>query len=134
MIIVVIALIAAAIALMNVSSIMKLVSYAWGGFGAAFGPLVILALFWKKSNAKGAFAGMLVGFVTIILWNTFLVSDGVLPALLGADLCLYDTGLYELAPAFVLALIVNIVVSTVTGGPTPEIEAEFDEYEKALEQ
>ena len=133
-IIIVIALIAAAIALLNVSSIMKLVSYAWGGFGAAFGPLVILALFWKKSNAKGAFAGMLVGFITVILWNTFLVAGGVLPTILGIDCCIYDTGLYELAPAFVLALVVNIVVSTMTGGASPEIEAEFDEYEKALEQ
>ena len=134
MIIVVIAILAAAIALLNVSSIMSLVSYAWGGFGAAFGPLVILALFWKKSNAKGAFAGMLVGFVTIVLWNTFLVGGGVLPSILNIDTCVFDTGLYELVPAFVLALVVNIAVSIMTGGPEPDIEAEFEDYEKALNQ
>jgi len=133
-VVIIIAIIAAAIALMDVSSIMSLVSYAWAGFGAAFGPIVVLALFWKKGNANGAFAGMLVGFITVILWNTFLVSGGVLPSIIGSDMCLYNTGLYELVPAFLLAIIVNVLVSIYTGGPTAEIEAEYDDYEAALNQ
>ncbi len=133
-IVILIAIIAAAIALLDVSSIMDLVSYAWAGFGAAFGPLVLLALFWKKGNSKGAFAGMLVGFLTVILWNTFLVSGGVLPNIAGVDMCLYDTGLYELVPAFLLALIVNILVSNYTGGPSSDIEKEYDDYQSALEE
>ena len=132
-VVVVIAVIAAAIALLNVSSIMKLVSYAWAGFGAAFGPLMLLSLFWKKGNWQGAFAGMLVGFVTVILWNTFLVSGGVLPAILNTNMCLYDTGLYELVPAFILSLIVNVIVSNYTGGPSAEIEKEYEEYEQIME-
>ncbi len=133
-VVIVIAIIAAAIALMNVSSIMSLVSYAWAGFGAAFGPIVLLSLFWKKSNANGAFAGMLVGFLTVILWNTFLVSGGVLPSILNMDMCLYNTGLYELVPAFIFATIVNVVVSNMTGGPEADVEQEFDEYESLMEQ
>lgn len=131
LVVVFIAVIAAGIAIADISSIMGLVSYAWAGFGAAFGPLVILALFWKKSNWQGALAGMLVGFVTTIFWNTCMLSGGILG---GGSLMIVDTGLYELVPAFILSLVANIVVSLKTGGPSPEIEQEYDEYQKLLEQ
>ena len=77
---------------------------------------------------------MLVGFLKVIFWNTFLVSGGVLPTIAGVDMCIFDTGLYELVPAFILSIIVNILVSNMTGGPSAEIEAEFDEYQEILNQ
>jgi len=117
------------LALDNNGAIMSLVSYAWAGFGAAFGPLMILSLHWKRTNAKGAFAGMLVGFVTVILWNTFLVSDGVIA---GGGWCIYDTGIYELAPAFLLSLIAIVLVTLYTDGAEKEVADEFDRYEEDL--
>ena len=122
-VVIVIAIIAAIIALDPNSSIMDLVSFAWAGFGAAFGPVVLLSLYWKKSNGKGAFAGMVVGFITTILWNTFLSADSVLKC------CVYNTGLYELVPGFLFAVIAMVAVSLVTGGATEEIEKEFDEVD-----
>ena len=91
---------------------MGLVSYAWAGFGAAFGPLMILSLYWKRMNFHGAMAAMLTGFLTVILWNTYLGS----------------TGIYELLPGFIFAFIAGIVVSLVTKAPEQEI---IDEFEKA---
>ena len=93
---------------------MKIVSFAWSGFGAAFGPIMILALFWKRINAKGALAGMLTGFIVDIIWNTFFNGTGIIPGLLGQNWCIWNTGLYELLPAFILALIVAVVVSLMT--------------------
>ena len=57
---------------------MDLVSFAWSGFGAAFGPIIILALFWKHINAKGAMAGMLTGFIVDIMWNSFFNGIGII--------------------------------------------------------
>ncbi len=105
-----IALIAIVIALTG-DTIMGLVSYAWAGFGAAFGPVILMALFWKRTNAQGALAGIIGGFVTVILWKN--LASG--------------TGLYELVPGFVIALILCVVVSLATKEPTQEIQAEFEE-------
>ena len=127
----VIAAIAAGIALSGNNSIMDLVSFAWGGFGAAFGPLVILALFWKRANAMGAFAGMVVGFVTVIVWNTCLVAGGIIGA--GAY-CIYDTQLYELAPGFLFAFITTVVVSLLTKEPDQDVLDEYAEFEKEMEK
>ena len=127
----VIAVIAAAMALSGNNSIMDLVSYAWAGFGAAFGPLVITALFWKRANAKGALAGMLVGFATVILWNTFLISGGIIGA---GEYCLYNTQLYELVPGFVFSLLTIISVSLLTEEPSKEIVDEFETYEEEMEK
>lgn len=109
---IVIALIAAIIAINPESSVLELVSYAWAGFGAAFGPIIILALFWKGITRNGALAGIIVGATTVIIWGGYL-SGGI-----------FD--LYEILPGFLLNLIVTVIVSML-GARVPEIEAEFDE-------
>lgn len=108
---IVIALIAAVIAINPEATVLELVSYAWAGFGAAFGPTIILSLFWKRITRNGALAGIIVGAVTVIIWGDFL-SGGI-----------FD--LYEIVPGFLLNLIVAVVVS-LAGKPTPEMEEEFD--------
>mgnify|MGYP002508082181 CR=1 FL=1 len=100
------------------SSVFGIVSFAWAGFGAVFGPVVLLSLFWKRSNKYGAVAGMLVGGVMVFLWEK--VISGLAPVL----------NIYELLPAFVISLVVNIVVSLITPKPEKEIVDEFDEVKK----
>ena len=120
-VVVIVAVIALCLAMFGGNNIMGLVSYAWAGFGAAFGPLMILSLYWKRMNIQGAIASMIVGFATVILWNTFLTAS---------------TGIYELLPGFIFAFIVGVVVSLVTPAPSKEIEDEFDAaqvYEEPLE-
>ena len=97
------------------SNVFKIVSFAWAGFGAAFGPVMLLSLFWKRSNKYGAIAGMLAGGIMIFVWKF-----GVRP--LGGIL-----DIYELLPAFIIGLVVNIVVSLVTPAPEKEITDTFDE-------
>ncbi len=96
------------------SSVFQIVSFAWAGFGASFGPLVLLALFWKRSNLQGALAGMISGGIMVFVWK-FLIRPmgGVL-------------GIYELLPAFLVALAVNVAVSLSTREPSQEIRDEFD--------
>lgn len=96
-------------------SVFTIVSFAWAGFGAAFGPVVLLALFWKRSNKWGALAGMIAGGVMVFAWKY-----GVRP--MGGLL-----DIYELLPAFVIAIVVNVVVSLATGKPSAAVEQEFDE-------
>ncbi|SFB15356.1 sodium/proline symporter [Lentibacillus halodurans] len=108
----IIALIAAIIAMNPESTVLELVSYAWAGFGAAFGPTILLALFWKRFTRNGAFAGILAGALTVIVWGGFL-SGGI-----------FD--LYEIAPGFLLNLIVAVAVS-LTGKPSAGVESEYDE-------
>ena len=110
-----VAVFALVLALVGSDSIMGLVSYAWAGFGAAFGPLMILSLYWKRMNLQGAIAAMFVGFLTVILWNSFLSS----------------TGIYELLPGFIFALIAGVVVSLVTPAPDQEVLADFEKAEAA---
>ena len=98
--------------------VMKMVSFAWGGFGASFGPLILLALFWKWTNLAGAIAGMVVGALTCFVWKF------VLAAKFAEAHPIF--GLYELAPGFLLALVVTVVVSLCTKKPSDEIVAEFD--------
>ena len=126
-VVVAVAIIAAIFALDENSSIMNLVSFAWSGFGAAFGPIMILALFWKRINAKGALAGMLTGFIMDVVWNTFFNAGGIIPGLLKVDWCVWNSGLYELLPAFILAFVAAIVVSLLTEEPSEEMQKEFDE-------
>ena len=126
-IVVVVAIIAMIFALDENSSIMSLVSFAWGGFGAAFGPIMILALFWKRINGKGALAGMITGFLMDVVWNTFFTAGGIIPGLLKVDWCVWNSGLYELLPAFILAFVAAIVVSLLTEEPSEEMQKEFDE-------
>ena len=98
-------------------AVMKMVSFAWGGFGAAFGPLILLALFWRRVNPAGAVSGMVVGTVTCFVWK-FVLSG------YAADYPIF--GLYELAPGFVLSFVVTVVVSLLTVRPSAEMLAEFD--------
>ncbi len=96
------------------SSVFGIVSFAWAGFGAVFGPVTILSLYWKRTNRYGAIAGMISGGAMVFLWK-YLVRP------LGG---LWD--LYELAPAFLVSIIVIICVSLLTKAPEEEITKEFD--------
>ena len=98
--------------------VMKMVSFAWAGFGAAFGPLILLALFWRRTNLAGAVAGMVVGATTCFVWK-FVLADYA---------ATYEIfGLYELAPGFLFALVVTVIVSLLTEKPSQEMLDEFDE-------
>ncbi|MCI9021553.1 MAG: sodium/proline symporter [Eubacterium sp.] len=96
------------------SSVFGIVSFAWAGFGAAFGPVILCALFWKRSNRYGAFASMLSGGIMIFVWKYLVRPMG------GA----WD--IYELMPAFLVAMLVNVTVSLLTEKPDASIEAEFE--------
>ena len=95
----------------NAGSIMSLVSNAWGVFGAAFGPAIMLSLFWKRFTFGGAVAGIVVGAAVDILWLAFLAG----------------TGIYEIVPGAILGLIAAVVVSLATKKPDAEVEALFDQ-------
>ncbi len=97
------------------SSVFRIVSFAWAGFGASFGPLVLFALFWKRTNKWGAIAGMISGGVSVIAWH--YMKGG-----------LFD--LYELLPAFIISSLFIIVVSLLTKEPEEEIVNEFEEVKK----
>ena len=107
----VVAVIALALSLQPRDSILNLVGNAWAGFGAAFGPLILLSLLYKKSSKAGALAGMLVGGFTVLIWIYF-------------DHPFKDW--YELIPGFVLSFITHVVVSKLTYKPDAVIDAEFD--------
>ena len=96
------------------SSVFGIVSFAWAGFGAAFGPVMLMALFWKRSNMYGALAGMVSGGIMVFVWK-FLIRP------LGG---LWD--IYELLPAFIVSMLFIIVVSLITAAPDKEITDEFD--------
>lgn len=113
-----IALIALFLSLNPESSIFGLVSYAWAGFGATFGPLVLLALYWKGTTAKGAIAGMILGGITVVVWRQ--IPATVAPIF----------GLYEIVPGFLICLISAIVVSLCDKNKDPEMLAEFENYKK----
>ena len=110
-----ISLVAAFLARDPNSSVFRVVSFAWAGFGAAFGPTMLMALFWKRSNKWGALAGMITGGVMVFVWK-FLIAplDGV-------------WAIYELLPAFLAALAVHVVVSLLTPAPEKELVAAFEE-------
>lgn len=96
------------------SSIFRVVSFAWAGFGATFGPVMLMSLFWKRCNKYGAIAGMITGAAMVFVWK-FLVKP------LGG---LFS--IYELLPAFVISAVVIVVVSLCTGKPDDEIVSEFE--------
>ncbi|MBR6315709.1 MAG: sodium/proline symporter [Lachnospiraceae bacterium] len=110
-----VAVLAAIIASNPDSSVFGIVSFAWAGFGAVFGPAVLLSLYWKRCNRFGAMAGMVSGGLMVFIWKY-----GVRP--MGG---VWD--LYELAPAFLVAIIFIVVVSLLTPAPSEEITKEFDE-------
>ena len=115
--VVVIALLALYFALNPESTVLGLVSYAWAGFGAAFGPAILLSLFWKRMNRHGALAGILLGGITVVVWKQ--LSGG-----------LFD--LYEIIPGFLLATLAIIIVSLLTAEPDAELQATFDEVDRQM--
>ena len=97
-------------------SIMNMVENAWAGFGSAFGPVVILSLFWRRLTYKGAIAGVAVGAIVDVVWL----------------LALKDTGIYELIPGFAAGLIAAVVVTLLDKKPSEEVEALFDKAVAAM--
>lgn len=109
-----IAAIAIIIALDEESVIFSIVSFAWAGFGATFGPLMLFSLFWKRTNRAGAIAGMVGGAAMVFLWKLVISRIGGV------------FGIYELLPAFIFSAICIIVVSLLTAPPSKEIEEDFE--------
>ena len=99
----------------NSGSIMGLVENAWGVFGAAFGPVIIMSLWWRRMTRNGALAGMITGAVTVLVWNHYAWL-----------------GLYEILPGFVFALIAIVVVSLLDKAPSKSIAKTFDEVQAAV--
>lgn len=108
----ILALIATAFASNPESRVLDLVSYAWGGFGAAFGPVVILSLFWKKMTRNGALAGMITGAVTVIVWKN--LSGGI-----------FD--IYEILPGFILCTLAIVIGSIVGPAPSDSMKKTFED-------
>jgi len=112
-----IAVIALLISLDPKSNVLGLVSYAWAGFGAAFGPMILLALYWKNYNKFGAIASIIVGAVTVIVWKN--LEGG-----------LFD--LYEIVPGFIFALVSGVIVSKLKSIDNDKLNVQFDNYQDAL--
>ena len=118
-----VAIIAFVLALNPDNSVMNLVSYAWAGLGAAFGPAMILSLYWKRMTMKGALAGMVSGGLGVLFWNTCLTESS---PIFGSKFVICDTGLYELVPAFILSVVVIVVVSLIDKKPSQQVYDEFN--------
>ena len=112
---VIISVVAAFLARDPDSSVFRVVSFAWAGFGAAFGPAILFALFWKRSNRYGALAGMVVGGVMVFVWKFLIAPMGGV------------WGIYELLPAFLASSAAIVIVSLATKAPDPEIQKTFEE-------
>lgn len=109
-----IAVVGVVIAMDENSVIFTIVSFAWAGFGAVFGPIMLFSLFWKRTTQAGAVAGMVTGGVVVFLWKLVLKPLGGV------------FGIYELFPAFVLSCLAILVVSLLTPAPSAQIQQEFD--------
>ena len=94
---------------------MGIVSNAWAGFGAAFGPAIIFSLYWKRLTLKGTVAGIIGGAATVIIWEYFLNFE-----------------LYSIVPGFIVSIILTVVVSLIDKEPSDEVKAMFDEAKKDL--
>jgi sodium/proline symporter len=116
--VVVIAVVAVFLATDPNSSVFRIVSFAWAGFGATFGPAILFALFWKRSNRQGVLAGLIAGGAMVFIWKFGISKLG------GAF------AIYELLPAFVVASIAIVVVSLVTPAPEQELVDVFDEVNR----
>ncbi|WP_412058416.1 sodium/proline symporter PutP [Bartonella sp. DGB2] len=111
-----VAAIALTLALNPESKVLDLVSYAWAGFGAAFGSVIIVSLFWGRTTSQGALAGMIVGAATVILWKNYGLW-----------------GLYEIIPGFILATATVIVVSLISPCPSPEVAEQFKKAQQKFQ-
>ncbi|MCE2027584.1 sodium/proline symporter PutP [Sessilibacter corallicola] len=107
-----IAVIATILALDKDSKVLSLVSYAWAGFGAAFGPAILMSLYWKNMTKIGALAGIVVGGVTVVVWKQ--LSGGI-----------FD--LYEIIPGVILAFIAIVIGSKVSAAPSSKVTDQFEE-------
>lgn len=96
-------------------TILSLVGYAWAGFGASFGPVILLSLYWKRMTKWGALAGMLAGAITVILWTRVDFLKDLL---------------YEMVPGFAASLLAIIVVSVLTAKPSKELQAQFEQSKR----
>lgn len=96
------------------SFILDMVSYAWAGFGAAFGPAILMSLFWKRTTRNGVIAGIIVGGVTVLVWKQFALF-----------------GLYEIVPGFVLSLLAIYAISLLGKAPAQDIQETFDAVGKS---
>ena len=101
------------------SVIFQVVSFAWAGFGATFGPIMLFSLFWKRTTRAGAIAGMVGGGAMVFIWKLLIKPMGGL------------LGIYELLPAFLFSAILIAVVSLMTAPPDAEIKAEFEKAKNA---
>jgi solute:Na+ symporter, SSS family len=112
-----VSIVAISLSLTPNDTILDLVGYAWAGFGSAFGPAILLSLYWKRMNVWGALSGIIVGAVTVIIW----ISNEALKGFM-----------YEMIPGFILSLAAIIIVSKLTTKPSTKVETEFDEMKKTL--
>ncbi|MFV0430280.1 MAG: sodium/proline symporter PutP [Arachnia sp.] len=108
-----VSLLALALAWQQNDTILDLVAFAWAGFGASFGPIVLLSLYWKRLTSWGALAGMAVGAITVAVWGN--LSGGILD-------------IYEILPGFAFNLVIAVAVSLLSPAPPDEVTAEFDEH------
>jgi sodium/proline symporter len=111
-----VAVIAVVIALDPNSRVLKMVSYAWAGFGAAFGPVILISLFWRGMTKWGALAGMLVGAATVIIWKQWEFF-----------------GLYEIVPGFILASLAIFIFSKLGGKPSDKMKETFEVVDKEMQ-
>ena len=116
-----VALVAIAIASDPDSRVLGLVSYAWAGFGAAFGPVVVLSLFWKRMTRNGALAGMVVGALTVIAWKEVAVGQ-------------MGSGLYEMVPGFIAATVAIVVASLLDREPPTEVQVTHEQVQLTLRE
>ncbi|HPJ35477.1 MAG TPA: sodium/proline symporter PutP [Spirochaetota bacterium] len=117
--VIIIAIVAYSISLNPDSSVFKVVSFAWAGLGATFGPIVIMALFWRRTTAKGAMAGVLAGGITVLVWKNLSSLGGIFT-------------LYEIVPAFILSMAAIIIVSLIDSEPPQEITDLFDKVQQEV--
>lgn len=115
-----VAVIAGVIAVDKNAAVLDLVAFAWAGFGASFGPVVLLSLYWRKLTAAGGLSAMVTGAVVTILWKQ-VIEDPTSTGL---------TGLYEIVPGFLAALVVGVVVSLMTYQPSERIDREFTQTQE----
>lgn len=115
--VILISIVALVLAMTPDSSVLGLVSYAWAGFGAAFGPAVVLSLYWSRMNRNGALVGIIVGGITIVVWKQ--LSGGW-----------YDV--YEIVPGIILSTAAIVIVSLMTGEPEASVKAQHATFKKQL--
>ena len=98
-----------------------LVSYAWAGFGAAFGPVVLFSLYWGRMTRQGALAGIVAGALTVVAWKLVAVER-------------MGSGLYEIVPGFIVASIAVVVVSLLTRTPGADVQARHQQVRQSLRE